>query len=575
MLSSGSISQTHRGGPLFHPHQTECSVNRGTVVTYFSSSGLGSKAVPISNSAGSFSEHSHALQPNATAQSKSSDASAPRNTGSIPDTHPISSTSARHLKGHQNAESRPARPSHSDTELHSAASILCTSLPLSPPLPPHEFSTKQPLLLLPLNIPANDNRMHKQHSPLSTISEASFSLPLPPLRKFSVPGNFRLSHPASVFPLTVCTPVTSPSIPQSAPADYSAFPQGNNFQSFVVPSQPRSAASEIALLSERRASVDAVSLKRKLSATALLLPPTSSDKSHARSQATQYPSRSVSGARTDPKVLFRGMVHDEARRRRLSVEQYLSPKADDDEDDFEYDFPADEFQLDSNTFFEQLPRRKTFQQQPEEQTSSETTSLNRMPSPMHLSQSELFQFRKSIPKHFSFPTSPPVSAAPLSLSVTSTFEAPDAIILANQSSERGTAPSSSSLPRKHTAEAPVLPLHVDMSLYKETKNATMVSWMKGGPLTFGTDTKCLDMLTAEEILVCRTLRLYPEQYIHIKHSVIAGTYTRPPFKKKELRKWFPIDVNKLNKLYDWFLELSWIPRCESEWRQRNQSLIVE
>ncbi|KAJ3266439.1 Transcriptional adapter ada2 [Chytriomyces hyalinus] len=415
--------------------------------------------------------------------------------------------------------------------------------------------------------------MHKQQSPLSTISEASFSLPLPPLRKFSVPGNFRLNHPASAFPLTVCTPVTSPSIPQSA--DYSAFPQGRNFQSFVVPSQPRSAASEIALLSERHASVDAVSLKRKLSGTALLLPPISSVKSHVKSNATQHPSRSVSGARTDPKVLFRGMVHDEARRRRLSVEQYLSPKADDDEDDFEDDFPADEFQLDSNTFFEQLPRRKTFQQPSQEPTSLEKTSLNRMSSPNHVPQPELFQLRTAIPKHFSFPSSPPISASQPSLSATTTFEAPESIILAKQNSELGTAPSSSSLPRKHTAEAPVLPLQVDMSLYKETKNATMVSWMKGGPLTFGTDTKCLDMLTAEEILVCRTLRLYPEQYIHIKHSVIAGTYTRPPFKKKELRKWFPIDVNKLNKLYDWFLELSWIPRCESEWRQRNQSLNVE
>ncbi|KAI8829558.1 hypothetical protein BJ741DRAFT_622710 [Chytriomyces cf. hyalinus JEL632] len=573
MLASGSITQNHCGGLLFHPHQTECSVNRDTTVTYFSSSALGSKASPISNSAGSFSEHSHALQPNATAQSNSSEASILRITENIPGTHPLSSTSARHLKGHQNADiSRPTRTSHADSELHSAASILCTSLPLSPPLPPYEFNTKQ-LLLLPLNIPPNDNRMHKQQSPLSTISEASFSLPLPPLRKFSVPGNFRLSHPASAFPLTVYTPVTSPSIPQSA--DYSAFPQGSNFQSFVVPSQPRSAASEIALLSERRASVDAVSLKRKLSATAVLLPPVSSVKSHAKSQATQHPSRSVSGARTDPKVLFRGMVHDEARRRRLSVEQYLSPKADDDEDDFEYDFPADEFQLDSNTFFEQLPRRKTFQQPSQEPTSLETTSLNRMSSPNHFPQPELFQLRTSIPKHFSFPSSPPISASQPSLSATATFEAPESIILANQNSELGTTPSSSSLPRKYTAEAPVLPLQVDMSLYKETKNATMVSWMKGGPLTFGSDTKCLDMLTAEEILVCRTLRLYPEQYIHIKHSVIAGTYTRPPFKKKELRKWFPIDVNKLNKLYDWFLELSWIPRCESEWRQRNQSLTVE
>ncbi|KAJ3401794.1 Transcriptional adapter ada2 [Chytriomyces hyalinus] len=269
------------------------------------------------------------------------------------------------------------------------------------------------------------------------------------------------------------------------------------------------------------------------------------------------------------------MVHDEARRRRLSVEQYLSPKADDDEDDFEDDFPADEFQLDSNTFFEQLPRRKTFQQPSQDPTSLEKTSLNRMSSPNYVPQPELFQLRTAIPKHFSFPSSPPISAPRPSLSATATFEAPESIILANQNSELGTAPSSSSLPRKHTAEAPVLPLQVDMSLYKETKNATMVSWMKGGPLTFGTDTKCLDMLTAEEVLVCRTLRLYPEQYIHIKHSVIAGTYTRPPFKKKELRKWFPIDVNKLNKLYDWFLELSWIPRCESEWRQRNQSLTVE
>jgi hypothetical protein len=119
-----------------------------------------------------------------------------------------------------------------------------------------------------------------------------------------------------------------------------------------------------------------------------------------------------------------------------------------------------------------------------------------------------------------------------------------------------------------TNKKPTLPKEVDMTVYRDTANAPVLTWPKGGPMSFGSDTPMMDSLTKEELVLCKTLRLFPMQYLQIKETVVGATYTRPPFKKKELRMWFPIDVNKLNKLYDWFLAIDWIPNDPKEWDRR-------
>ncbi|KAJ3189082.1 hypothetical protein HK101_008937 [Irineochytrium annulatum] len=126
--------------------------------------------------------------------------------------------------------------------------------------------------------------------------------------------------------------------------------------------------------------------------------------------------------------------------------------------------------------------------------------------------------------------------------------------------------------QRKSCKIPTLPAEVDMGLYRDTSKAQVVQWPKGGPMTFSPDTPMLPLLTREEATLCRTLRLLPEQYLKIKDAVIGGTYTCRPFKKKEVRRWFPIDVNKINKLYDWFLDLGWIPVEDSEWEARREWL---
>ncbi|KAJ3063257.1 Transcriptional adapter ada2 [Podochytrium sp. JEL0797] len=124
-------------------------------------------------------------------------------------------------------------------------------------------------------------------------------------------------------------------------------------------------------------------------------------------------------------------------------------------------------------------------------------------------------------------------------------------------------------------EMPSIHSDIDFSAYRNTTKAQPITWAKGGPISFSPDTELLDTLTEEEATLCRTLRLFPTQYVRIKHTVISATYTRPVFKKKELRQWFPIDVNKVNKLFDWFHDLGWIPSEDKEWTRRREWLTAK
>ncbi|KAJ3113654.1 Transcriptional adapter ada2 [Phlyctochytrium bullatum] len=127
--------------------------------------------------------------------------------------------------------------------------------------------------------------------------------------------------------------------------------------------------------------------------------------------------------------------------------------------------------------------------------------------------------------------------------------------------------------QRRAVKPPVCPSEVDVpTMFSDTKGAPTITWPKGGPMTFTPDTPMLEKLTKEEKVLCRTLRLMPEMYLGIKEVVLGATFTKGVFKKKDVRRWFPIDVNKINKLYDWFLDLDWIPQKDEEWDRRREWL---
>ncbi len=84
-------------------------------------------------------------------------------------------------------------------------------------------------------------------------------------------------------------------------------------------------------------------------------------------------------------------------------------------------------------------------------------------------------------------------------------------------------------------------------------------------MEFNSSVEGYAQLTPEEIQTCRILRLSPAQYLHIKATMLKAVM-KGPFKKRDAQGWFRIDVNKTNKLYDWFYHLGWIPTIEN-WQE--------
>ncbi|KAJ2710537.1 hypothetical protein H4R19_003698 [Coemansia spiralis] len=70
-----------------------------------------------------------------------------------------------------------------------------------------------------------------------------------------------------------------------------------------------------------------------------------------------------------------------------------------------------------------------------------------------------------------------------------------------------------------------------------------------------------DDLAPAERECCCTLRLQPEQYLTIKHSLVRASRTMPAgtFKKRDAQRLCRVDVNKTSKVYEWFCKLGWIP----------------
>lgn len=93
----------------------------------------------------------------------------------------------------------------------------------------------------------------------------------------------------------------------------------------------------------------------------------------------------------------------------------------------------------------------------------------------------------------------------------------------------------------------------DLSRYKETRNAPQVLWKKGtftfnkgGVLRIPSDTEGYSLLTFEEVGICSTLRILPDQYLHIKETILVNVLKgQGPFKKRDAKAWFRIDVNKV------------------------------
>ncbi|KAJ2805257.1 hypothetical protein H4R21_001328 [Coemansia helicoidea] len=87
-----------------------------------------------------------------------------------------------------------------------------------------------------------------------------------------------------------------------------------------------------------------------------------------------------------------------------------------------------------------------------------------------------------------------------------------------------------------------------------------VKWTKAAPMDIAGFPGADDLAPAEREC-CSILRLYPEQYLTIKHALVRASRTMPAntFKKRDAQRLCRVDVNKTSKVYEWFCKLGWIP----------------
>lgn len=65
-------------------------------------------------------------------------------------------------------------------------------------------------------------------------------------------------------------------------------------------------------------------------------------------------------------------------------------------------------------------------------------------------------------------------------------------------------------------------------------------------------------LTASEQALCSQLRLLPRAYLSIKRSMLQEYAKKGSLRRREARALVRIDVNKLGKIYDYFISMGWI-----------------
>ncbi|KXS10136.1 hypothetical protein M427DRAFT_139913 [Gonapodya prolifera JEL478] len=92
--------------------------------------------------------------------------------------------------------------------------------------------------------------------------------------------------------------------------------------------------------------------------------------------------------------------------------------------------------------------------------------------------------------------------------------------------------------------------------YRVPEGAPLIVW-RGVPRP-PPPSSLSSLLSPEEIDACAVLRIRVEQYLHAKR-VMVRQGRRGWFKKTAAKRWFRMDVNKTGKLYDWFVQLGWIP----------------
>lgn len=68
----------------------------------------------------------------------------------------------------------------------------------------------------------------------------------------------------------------------------------------------------------------------------------------------------------------------------------------------------------------------------------------------------------------------------------------------------------------------------------------------------------VDRLTTSEQALCSTLRILPRAYLVIKQTLLRECERRGGLKRRDTRNLIKIDVNKLGKVYDFFVEKQWV-----------------
>ncbi|KAJ1870328.1 hypothetical protein H4R99_007205 [Coemansia sp. RSA 1722] len=100
----------------------------------------------------------------------------------------------------------------------------------------------------------------------------------------------------------------------------------------------------------------------------------------------------------------------------------------------------------------------------------------------------------------------------------------------------------------------------DVTLIKPPNAKSTVKWTKAEPIDIH-DRPLADKLAPAERHCCSVLRILPEQYIAIKQTLLREGRARQPgsFKKRDAQRLCRIDVNKTSKIYEWFVNIGWLP----------------
>lgn len=68
----------------------------------------------------------------------------------------------------------------------------------------------------------------------------------------------------------------------------------------------------------------------------------------------------------------------------------------------------------------------------------------------------------------------------------------------------------------------------------------------------------VELLTAQEVVLCSNLRLLPRPYLAIKETLLREYMKLGSLKRRDARMLIKIDVNKTSRIFDFFVEMGWI-----------------